>query len=65
MGTVVEVPYFENWWGGNSLEDQLSYAITDTNFEVAFAVVDEEDVNNASIVGVDDTSANVDKELAC
>ena len=62
---IIKVPYFENWWGGNSLEDQLSYAIADANFKVTFTVVDEEDVNDASINGVDDTSANVDRELAC
>ena len=48
---VVEVPYFENWWGGNSLKDQLSYVITDTNFRVAFAVVDEEDVSVRNFYG--------------
>ena len=62
---IVEVPYFKNRRGGNSLEDQLSYAIADANFEVVFAVVDKEDVNNALIIGVDDASADVNKDLAC
>ena len=35
----------------------------DLKFSVA--VVDEEDVNDTSIVGVDDASANVDGKLAC
>ena len=62
---IVEVPYFKSQRGGDSLKDQLSYAITNANFEVVLAVVDEEDINDASIIGVDDASADIDKELAC
>ena len=62
---IIKVPYFENQWGGDSLKDQLSYAITDANFEVVLAVVDKEDMNDASIIRVNNASADVNKELAC
>ena len=38
--------------------------IAGTDLEVVIAVVDEEYEDNASIVGVDDASADVDGELA-
>ena len=42
----------------------MGYAIANTNFEVALAVVDKEDVYDASIVSVDDTGADIDGKLA-
>ena len=39
-------------------------AIARMDLKVVIAVVDEEDENNASIVGVDDASADVDGKLA-
>ena len=39
--------------------------ITGMDLEVAIAVVDEEDENDASIVSIDDASADVDGKLAC
>ena len=35
------------------------------DLKVMIAVVDEEDKNDTSIVGVDDASADVDGKLAC
>ena len=42
----------------------MSYAIADTNFEVVLAVVDEEDIYDASIVSIDDAGTDVDGKLA-
>ena len=43
----------------------MHYAIADAHFKVVFAVVDKEDINDASIIGVNDASADVDREFAC
>ena len=61
---VVEVQDLDNRWGGNPFEDELGDSIPNVDLEVVVVVVEEEDVNDATVVGVDDASADIDGKLA-
>ena len=61
---VVEVQDLDNRWGGNPFEDELSNSIPNVDLEVVVVVVEEEDINDVTVVGVDDASANIDGKLA-
>ena len=61
---IVEVQDLNNHWGGNPFEDELSDSIPNIDLEVMVVVVEEEDVNDTTVVGVDDASADIDGKLA-
>ena len=45
------------------LEDELSNAVTDTDFELMLAKVEEEDVDFTAIVGIDNAGTSHKPEL--
>jgi hypothetical protein len=55
---VVEVTDFQDDWGCYALEDELSDAVANSDLKLMLAKVEEEDVNDATIITIDNTGAS-------
>lgn len=63
--TLLELSDLDNFRGIDAFDDELSNTVTFGDSEVGVVVVEEEDLDLAAVVGVNDTSAGVDEMLAC
>ena len=61
--TLLELLDLNNLGCVDALEDQLSNAVTLLDLKVGLVVVEEKNLDLATVIGIDNTSASVDEVL--